>query len=273
MTAAEYAKIRQRMEEPREFGQEEQVRPELLKSLGLSRELGERVVALLDRPGQPEAYLQAQKDIAVLTRLSGDFPKALRRLGKECPPVLFCKGDVGLLRKPAISLVGSRLLLKRGEDFAKRIGRLAAKEGYVLVSGNAAGADRCAQAACLEAGGQVISVVPDALERCAETENCLYLCDEGYDCPFTTARALRRNHLIHALGEKVFVAQCPECSGGTWAGAEDNLRRGLSPLYILQDGTPGMLALKEMGAVALEDTVSTIRNLHPFQLSIFDELF
>ncbi len=270
LSPAEFAQVQHLLAQPAEFEANAQVTPEFLASLGMEKGLAARIAALLDRPHQPERYFSHQPEISVLTRLSPEFPRRLRCLGRDCPPVLFCKGDVSLLQKPAISLVGSRLLLERGERFAERVGRLAAREGYVLVSGNAVGADRCAQNACLAAGGQVISVVPDALERYHPGNNCLFFCDEGYDCGFTTTRALRRNHLIHALGEKVFVAQCPACSGGTWAGSEYNLRRALSPLYVLQDGTPGMRALEAMGAAALTDELPSIRHLRPTQLSIFD---
>lgn len=122
----------------------------------------------------------------------------------------------------------------------------------------------------MQAGGRVISVIPDALERCPLREKQLFLCDEGYDLGFTPARALRRNHLIHALGEKSFVAQCPTTSGGTWAGSQDNLKRGLSPVYVLDDGSAGMRALLELGAVPVEDEIPSLRALQPPQLSIFD---
>lgn len=257
----EYHLLMRRLEQAGASGQEENVSAELLCRLGLSKALAERVVCLLERPHQPQRYLQAQPEISVLTRISSDFPQRLRKLGGKCPPVIFCKGDLSLLKKPAVSLVGSRLLGERGAAFARRVGKLAAREGYVLVSGNAVGADREAQEACLQAGGRVISVIPDALERCPLRERQLFLCDEGYEFGFTPARALRRNHLIHALGEKVFVAQCPQTSGGTWSGSRDNLKRRLSPLYVLKDGSGGMLALEELGAVPVEDQISSLRNL------------
>ena len=92
---------------------------------------------------------------------------------------------------------------------------MAAREGFTLVSGGASGADTAAQEACLAAGGTVICFVPDELSRYAPRKNLLYCSADGYDLSFSASRALRRNHFIHALGEKVFVAQCPGTSGGT----------------------------------------------------------
>lgn len=69
------------------------------------------------------------------------------------------------------------------------------------------GADQAAQAGCLDSGGQVISVVADALHSHLEQPNVLYLSEEDYDMPFSTLRTLRRNRVIHALGQVVLVAQ------------------------------------------------------------------
>ena len=69
------------------------------------------------------------------------------------------------------------------------------------------GADQAAQAGCLDSGGQVISVVADALHSHLEQPNVLYLSEEDYDMPFSTLRALRRNRVIHALGQVVLAAQ------------------------------------------------------------------
>lgn len=242
----------------------------LLCALGFPQEQAQRIDRLLNREARLDAYLAAAPEIQVLTRISPLFPQRLRRLGEECPPVLFCKGDLQALNGPWISVVGSRALLKEGESFAKKIGAMAAREGYVLVSGNAAGADRIAQEACLAAGGRVLSFLPDGLRKHSKRPSVLYVSDEGYDCSFTSARALRRNHFIHALGEKTFVAQCSRCQGGTWSGARDNLLRGLSPVFLPRDHSPGMRALEGLGGMVLAEDFQSLGELTAAQLSIFD---
>ena len=205
-----------------------QITEDLLHACGLESALRANVLTLLHRRETLRRYLDAVPEISVVTCLSDDFPRRLRALGEDCPPVLFCKGDVSLLKQRCIALVGSRRLFARGSAFAAHIGTLAAKEGFTLVSGGAVGADIIAQEACLRAGGSVICFVPDALKRYPMRDHLLFCSDEGYELAFSSARALRRNLYIHALGEKTFVAQCPQCRGGTWAGTRENLRRGLS---------------------------------------------
>jgi DegV family protein with EDD domain len=56
-----------------------------------------------------------------------------------------------ILKSPGISLVGSRDLNPINEEFAREAGKQAALQSYTLVSGNARGADKTAQNACLAA--------------------------------------------------------------------------------------------------------------------------
>ena len=242
---------------------------QFLMRLGYPKLQAERVVALLDRREALYRYL-AQPDITALTRISERFPARLRLLKSHCPSALFCKGDIRLLQTPCISLVGARELPERNRRFAEYIGTLAAREGYTLVSGGAIGADTAAQNACLAAGGRVICFVPDALKRYKVKENVLFCSDEGWEFAFSSARALRRNRFIHALGEKTFVARCTLARGGTWSGTTYNLQHRLSEVYILEDSAEGAKALCAMGAVNVEETIPSIRDLFPSQLSIFD---
>lgn len=272
LTPAKYRQLEQFMStrQPKQSEEQLEFSPTYLASLGYDTELSHRIFALLNRPNQVQEYLSAAPDITAVTRLSERFPQRLRRLGGDCPPVLFCKGDLELLNTTCVSLVGSRLLSPRGRAFAERIGVMAAEEGYTLVSGGANGADSAAQEACLRAGGYVICYVPDELQKHPYRNHVLYCSAEGYDVPFSANRAFQRNRFIHAHGQKTFVAQCPACSGGTWSGSCENLRRKLSEVFMLHDGSEGAAALVELGANYVEDDFPSIGDLLSYQLSIFD---
>ena len=156
------------------------------------------------------------------------------------------------------------------EKFAQEVGVEAAEQGYVLVSGNARGADRVAQNACLENGGCVISVVADDLESKNPSDRILYLSEDGFDLPFSPMRALRRNRVIHALGDKVLVAQATLQSGGTWDGTVRNLRFGWSPVYCYNDGSEAMQSLGQMGAELITmEQLGDFENL-PRRKSLFE---
>ena len=250
LTMGEYRRVAQYIRQSAPTLGEQPMTKELLLSLGCDEIEAEKVMQLLQSEQAAQRYLAARHDISILTRLSEQFPKELRRL-HECPSALFCLGDLALLTRPKISLVGNRRLSEDSAAFAAGIGQMAALQGYVLVSGGAVGADSIAQDACLQAGGSVISILPASLPRHAK-KNVLYCSDEGYASAFTAHRALRRNHYIHALGERCYVAQCLHTSGGTWEGCVDNLKRKLSPLYLRDDGSEGVKELFALGAQKYE---------------------
>lgn len=226
-----------------------------LIALGYGEEMAGRIIGLLDETQLLRRYLirAKQADCVPLTRVSQGYPVILRRrLGLDSPGVLWAKGDLSVLKKPLIALVGSRDIAAPNKKFAAQVGIEAARQGYVLVSGNARGADRVAQEACLAAGGQVISVVADELAKQKYCTNVLYLSEEDFDQPFSSIRALSRNRVIHALGEKTFVAQCTLGMGGTWSGAVRNLKEGWSSVFCFRDGSEASVQLEQMGAALVE---------------------
>ena len=226
-----------------------------LIALGYSRDMGERILGLLAQEELLEYYISRGKrqDCVPVTRISADYPHILHhRLGLDSPGCLWAKGDLSLLNTPAISLVGSRDLLQENRRFAEEVGIQAAQQGLTLVSGNARGADKTAQNACLSAGGRVISIVADELAKHPGQENILYVSEDGFDEPFSAQRAISRNRCIHAMGRMVFVAQATLRKGGTWDGTVKNLRHGWSSVACFRDGSEAMAELEQMGAYLLD---------------------
>lgn len=270
LSAVEYHQLAQRIQQSACHTPEAELTGAHLQALGYEAPMRVRILALLDRRAQLRHYLGSHPELSVLTRISPGFPQRLRRLGQHCPVALFLKGDPALLQAPCISLVGSRRIASENRAFAEAVGRQAAREGYVLVSGGAAGADCAAQDACLRAGGRVICVVPDALTGYPRRPGALYCSDEGYEFAFSAARALRRNGIIHTLGEKTFVAQSSVDRGGTWAGTMENLQHSLSDVYVYADGSEAAARFQSMGATLLSAAPAQIGGLRPAVLSIFD---
>lgn len=246
-----------------------------LVSLGYSREMAKRMLQLLAEEELLHLYCRKGKRAGCfpLSWATEGYPTVLRqRLGEESPGCLWCKGDVALLTQPKVALVGSRDLQKRNLEFAYQVGVQAAKQGYTLVSGNARGADKTAQQACLDAGGCVISVVADRLTDKPLQERVLYLSEDDYDSDFSSQRAISRNRVIHALGERTFVAQCSLESGGTWDGTVKNLRFGWSPVCCFRDDSPAFVRLHEMGAEGIDlNELSDFTKLPRRDAGFFDE--
>lgn len=247
--------LRQRVRAVQSPQQDRELSEEDLLRLSYSPEEAGRIVRLLSREEQLSVYLHKLKSrgIVPITCVSEAYPtRLLEKLGDEAPAVLFALGDTALLQRSAVALVGSRDIREENARFAEAVGKAAARSGLALVSGNAVGADRLAQQAALSAGGSVIAFVAGRLTDCTPMHNAVYLSEEGGAVPFSSFRALRRNHLIHALAQRSFVAQCTEGHGGSWAGAVANLRHGYSPLCVFADGSGGQQALCALGAAAVK---------------------
>lgn len=241
-----------------------------IRRLGYSEFEAQHIVSLLSRERLLDGYLLAAEKagITVITRLGELFPRRLRdQLGGKCPAALFCKGDISLLKSRCVSLVGSRQLRQPGAHFAAQAGALAAKEGFSLCSGDAMGADRTAQEACLQAGGSAVIFPATELVNCPSREHVLYAAEGGFELGFSAQRALSRNRLIHAMGEKTLVAQTGCGKGGTWSGSLDNLQHEYSPLFVFDDGSEGAIALCMRGATAVQ-RLESIGELSAAQLRL-----
>lgn len=246
-----------------------------LTALGCSPDFARRILSLLDEEELLDHYLRrgAAAGCVPVTRVTAEYPSLLRRrLGEEAPGCLWAKGDLSLLDKLGIALVGSRDLNDANREFAREAGRQAAVQGFNLISGNARGADREAQSACMCAGGTVISVVADELTRQNPKSGLLYLSEEDFDQPFSTQRALSRNRCIHALGQTVLVAQSRLQHGGTWDGTSRNLRFGWSSVCCFDDGSDAARVLEDMGAFLIGvDELADLRALPQYSLNLFDQ--
>lgn len=244
-----------------------------LMKLGYSLADAERILRLLSQEDVLDHYLVRARRAGCypITRVSDGYPLILRkRLGLDSPGVLWAKGNPQILNTPMIALVGSRELREENQAFAREAGRQAALQGYTLVSGNARGADREAQDACLSAGGRVICVVADALTNKKEQTNLLWLSENCFDGEFSAQRALSRNRCIHTLGWKTLVAQCSLGTGGTWDGTVKNLRGGWSDVFCFDDGSEAVKSLTQMGASRIDrDALSDFTALKPTCESLF----
>lgn len=255
LTVAQFRTLADRMIHADCVPEERDLQMADLLSLGYGREKAGRILRLLQEEDLLHHYISRGKrlDCVPVTRVTAQYPLILRqRLGQDSPGTLWAKGDLSLLTLPAISLVGSRELRPENHTFAQAVGRHAASQGLVLVSGNARGADRAAQDACLEEGGRVICIVADELWKHPLRERVLYLSEEDYDSPFTAQRALSRNRCIHTLGRMVFVAQSGQQKGGTWDGTAKNLRFGWSTVACFRDGSAASTELEQMGAYLVD---------------------
>jgi DNA processing protein len=138
--------------------------PELVKRLLLAAqpEGRERVNRAFDLLERVEAVALTPDDL--------EYPIDFRRV-VDPPYLLFAAGDLSLLRGPGVGIVGTRNPSQYGTATASSIAKALAAEGYVVVSGMAAGIDAAAHAAALAVDGSTVGVLGHGIERIYPSEN------------------------------------------------------------------------------------------------------
>jgi len=238
---------------------------ELAKTLALSGGEAERIARLLEFAGELSVELQNhfERGLWAVTRVDEHYPAHLRaRLKHQAPTVLFGSGNIRLLQRAGVAVVGSRDIDEAGAAFARDIGAKAVAAKLPVVSGGARGTDRIAMQAALEAGGIAFGALADSLERAARQADVREFVSDGKlvlltpyspDAGFSVGAAMGRNKLIYGLAEFAVVVSSDYQTGGTWAGAVEALRAGWCPVLARDgDGVPrGNKELLKLGATAL----------------------
>src|SRR5713101_7006345 len=217
--------------------------------------------------------------VHLLTVLDDKYPKLLKSSLKreQTPPVLFYAGDLRILERQTIAIIGSR---KAGEEslaFTRAVSSYLAEHGANVISGNARGVDRTAYEGATSTEGCTTVVLPHGIRKLSgvqwrallekiEAGKVLLLSQFHPDAQWVVSRAMERNKVVTGLAQIVIVAEA-DTKGGTWEGANGALKQK-RPLYVCQSepssSLPGNAALIEHGGhplpwptQALSDTLST----------------
>ena len=94
-----------------------------------------------------------------------EYPKKLLDLN-DPPDRLFCLGDIKMLKRRSVAIVGSRTTTKYGQWAAKAISKKVSQHNIAVVSGMALGIDTYAHMAALEEIGSTIAVLGCGIDRC-----------------------------------------------------------------------------------------------------------
>jgi DNA processing protein len=206
-------------------------------------------IQLVARFGTAEAAIDALPDLAA--RAGGKLPRlasvesiereiaAVERLGAHYlflgtpgypamlaeidtpPPVLVARGDLSLLERPLVALVGARNASAAACRFARSLARSLGEAGQVVVSGLARGIDSAAHDGALDTG--TIAAIAGGIDVCYPPENearqqaigerGLVLAEQP---PGTEPRARHfphRNRIIAGIGRGTVVIEAAPRSG------------------------------------------------------------
>jgi DNA processing protein len=148
------------------------------------------------------------------------YPALLASL-ESAPPVLSARGDLGLLDRPAVAIVGARNASAAGVRFARQLAHELAEEDLVVVSGLARGIDAAAHAGAMAggtvavvAGGVDIVYPPENAALMAEiAQKGLILAEQMPGVEPQARHFPRRNRIIAGLAAGTLVVEGAPKSG------------------------------------------------------------
>jgi len=165
----------------------------------------------------------AAQDARLITYGCGEYPERLKEI-YDPPPVLWVRGEVRLLKRPSIAVVGTRHPSPYGSGIAEMLSRDLAARGLLIVSGMARGIDTAAHKGALIARRPTVAVWGTGVDVVYPKEN-KKLAEEILstggaivsELPMGTFPAPqnfpRRNRILSGLSIAVLVVEAAENSG------------------------------------------------------------
>lgn len=204
----------------------------LMRSPETYRELLEELVGeetytslletMLSRSVDREIEALQRMEAVALTIEDEEYPDCLREI--DIPPiVLYCKGDLTLLKGRNLAVVGTRAITRYGRDVTQNFVADLATNGFCIVSGLARGVDTVAHRTALEYDRLTIGVMPCGLDKVYPAENnelFAQVAENGLlvsEYPLGTTvqqyTFVERNRIIAGLSLGVLVTEAGDKSG------------------------------------------------------------
>ena len=159
-----------------------------VKALGAAEQLFEISLTELEATGMPAQSAQfifegraraaAEDEMkrvseaggSILTQEDEAYPERLREI-YDPPAVLWIRGNVELLARPGLAVVGTRHPSPYGAGMAEMLARDLANRRLVILSGMARGVDTAAHKGAIEAGGKTVAVWGTGIDVIYPKEN------------------------------------------------------------------------------------------------------
>ena len=232
------------------------------------------------------ARADAEREIAKVEKLGGKwlavgqglYPRLLAEL-EDAPPLLIVKGNLGLLDKPAVSIVGARNASAAACRFARGLAYDLGQNELVVVSGLARGIDSAAHDGALETG--TIGVVAGGVDIFYPPENeprqkALY--ERGLVVaempPGTEPRARHfpyRNRIIAGMASGTVVVEAAPRSGSLITArlaAEAGREVMAVPGSPLDPRAQGCNQLIRDGATLVQTAADVVEQVRPLQTQV-----
>ncbi|WP_273498918.1 DNA-processing protein DprA [Lentibacter algarum] len=242
--------------------------PEIARAAGV-----ERYNTFCEEAARAELSRGADAGATLICYGSSEYPKALYDLA-DPPPLLWARGDISLLNKPSIGMVGARNASSLGGRTARMLASELSEQGHVIVSGLARGIDTSAHIASLEHG--TIAVLAGGVDVIYPSENAhlardislkgLLISEQPMGLAPQARHFPRRNRLISGLSIGLIVVEAAAKSGSliTARNALDQGREVLAvPGHPFDARASGCNMLIRDGATLVRSAADVLETLAP----------
>ena len=201
---------------------ETEIEFEELEQIELTEELMDACYRAFQDDQLDQMVQQIEQQCDVISFFDEAYPEKLRQIYRP-PMVLFTRGDISLLQKEIITIVGSRYPTKYSQDVINRLVPNIVQSGQVVASGLAKGVDALAHKAALFNQGKTIAVIGNGLNFSYPMQNFalqeeivqkgLLISEYLPDTPPRPYRFPERNRILAGLSQSVIVTEAKEKSG------------------------------------------------------------
>ena len=193
-----------------------------LQHAGLSSQQIEQIKSPDEKQLEKELTWAEQPGNHIICYDDSAYPPLLKQTA-DYPPLLYCSGDINLLPKPQIAIVGSRNCTPGGAKTAHDFAAYLSRSGITITSGMAVGIDTHAHIGALTGAGKTIAVTGTGLDRVYPAQNRQLAYDIHASGLLVTEFPLgasprsknfpRRNRIISGLSVATLVVEAAHRSG------------------------------------------------------------
>lgn len=193
----------------------------------------------IDIPYEEALKVYQSLECQVVTLIDYDYPKKLKQAHRP-PIVLFYYGDLSLLDKKLLAVVGSREYNEVGEQSTYNIIN-GLKKDVVIISGLAKGIDAIAHQCAIDNGLRTVAVLGSGLDHCYPSENKqlyeeikknhLLISEYPFDSMPDREHFPMRNRIISALADAIYIPQINSYMSGTMISITLGLSLG-KPIFV-----------------------------------------
>lgn len=242
----------------------EMTNEEIKEKLELEDKVVERIRNLILRKKLCLFEVETFKKLGVniVTRADRDYPRRLKqKLQSSCPPLFYYAGNIRILNKKAVGIIGTREVTQKEVDFIRSTLVKLNPNEHAIVTGGGKGTDAAVQEIGFNKSYDQIQFVADSLFKRMKdpmtlkqlrNNQMLILSITRPDSNFKVGMLMGRNKYIYSQTDLTIIVNSDFEAGSIWNGALEAQKKKLCNIYCMESTRKGNQALIEKGCKKID---------------------